>query len=121
MQFLKKILNFYINSSIHVAIAVYAFIRITEMYFKLPNNKNLDYFIFYGTITGYNFVKYAGVAKLHHRSLTEDLKIIQIFSFFCFLATCYYGTQISLKTCNLYCSFCAFNFIVCCSFFKRIS
>ncbi len=98
MKFLKNILNFYLNSSIHVALAVYAFIRITEMYFKLPYNENLDYFIFYGTITGYNFVKYAGVAKLHHKSLTNDLKIIQVFSLLCFLAMCYYGCLIDSKT-----------------------
>ncbi|WP_240614623.1 hypothetical protein [Polaribacter filamentus] len=81
-----------------MAIAVYSFVRITEMYFKLPPNENLDYFIFCGTITGYNFVKYAGVAKLHHKSLTNDLKIIQIFSFLCFLAMCYYGCLIDFKT-----------------------
>ena len=120
MKFLKKILNFYINSSIHVAIAVYAFIRITEMYFKLPNNKNLDYFIFYGTITGYNFVKYAGVAKLHHKSLTNDLKIIQVFSLLCFLAMCYFGYLMDFKNTAFIRSFCGDNRFVCGAFFKRI-
>ncbi len=91
-------LDFYINASIHVALSVYALVRITELYFGLSYNESLDYFIFYGTITGYNFVKYAGVAKLHHRSLTKDLKAIQVFSFFCFLAMCYYGSQISIQT-----------------------
>ena len=98
MKFFKLFFNFYINASIHVALAVYAFVRVTEQYFELDYQEYFNYFIFFATITGYNFVKYAGVAKLHHRSLTEDLKIIQIFSFFCFLATCYYGAQISLKT-----------------------
>ena len=98
MRSLKVVFNFYINASIHVAFAVYALVRITEFYFEIPYNKTLDYFIFYGTITGYNFVKYAGVAKLHHRSLTNDLKIIQVFSLSCFLAMCYYANQIPLKT-----------------------
>lgn len=98
MSWLKNLFNFYINSSIHVAFAVYAFLRVTEFYFDLQYNENLDYFIFFGTITGYNFVKYAGVAKLHHRSLTDSLKTIQVFSFFCFLAMCYYAYQISFKT-----------------------
>ncbi|WP_439130372.1 hypothetical protein [Polaribacter sp.] len=98
MKILKAVFNFYINSSIHVALAVYALLRITEIYFDIPYRKNLNYFIFFGTITGYNFVKYAGVAKLHHRSLTERLKVIQIFSFFCFLALCYFAFQISLST-----------------------
>ncbi|MHB0754358.1 UbiA prenyltransferase family protein [Polaribacter sp. M15] len=98
MNIFKSVFNFYINASIHVALAVYALLRITEMYFDLPYNQNLYYFIFFGTITGYNFVKYAGVAKLHHRSLTDSLKVIQIFSFFCFLAMCYFAYQLQLST-----------------------
>lgn len=98
MNVLKKIVDFYINASIHVAFAVYAFLRITEMYLDLPYQKSLDYFIFFGTITGYNFVKFAGVAKLHHRSLTSDLKIIQLFSLFCFIAMCYYVFLLPLNT-----------------------
>lgn len=98
MRILKLIFDFYINASIHVALGVYAFLRITELYFDLSYNQNLNYFVFFGTITGYNFVKYAGVAKLHHRSLTNDLKAIQIFSFFAFLALCYFAYQIPLVT-----------------------
>ena len=98
MKLLKLVFAFYINASIHVAFAVYAMLRITEIYFDLQYNENLNYFIFFGTITGYNFVKYAGVAKLHHRSLTGGLKIIQVFSFVCFIAMCYYAWQISFNT-----------------------
>ena len=98
MKFFRNVFNFYINASIHVALAVYAFVSITQHYFKLEYHEYLDYFIFFGTITGYNFVKYAGVAKLHHKSLTEDLKVIQVFSFACFLAMCYFGYQIPLRT-----------------------
>lgn len=97
MNIFKKIFEFYINSSIHVSLSTYAFLRITELFFDFPYQKNLDYFIFFGTITGYNFVKYAGVARFHHRSLTKDLRIIQIFSFFCFLAFCYYAYLLPLK------------------------
>lgn len=106
MKILRLIFDFYINASIHVALAVYAMLRVTEIYFDLPYNLNLNYFVFFGTITGYNFVKYAGVAKLHHRSLTDDLKIIQVFSFFCFLALCYFAYQISLQTLYFTIPFC---------------
>lgn len=98
MKFLNIIFDFYINASIHVALAVYALLRITEQYLNLSYNEYLDYFIFYGTITGYNFVKFAGVAKLHHRTLTKNLKIIQVFSLFCFLALCYYAFLIPRNT-----------------------
>jgi 4-hydroxybenzoate polyprenyltransferase len=96
MSLIKQLFNFYINASIHVGMAVYAFVKVTEQYFEFPNNFNLNSAIFFGTITGYNFVKYAGVAKLHHRSLTNNLKIIQVFSLLCFLAMCYFALRLSV-------------------------
>ncbi|MCD8455027.1 hypothetical protein G1K75_11630 [Tenacibaculum finnmarkense] len=98
MNLLKKLFNFYINASIHVALAVCSFVCVTALYFGLEYNKSLLFFIFYATITGYNFVKYAGVAKLYHKSLTRHLKIIQIFSLFCFLMMCFYLTKLNLQT-----------------------
>ena len=85
MRSLKTFFEFYINSSIHVALAVVSLSIISFFNFGIPVNLNLLTFIFFGTITGYNFVKYAGIAKMHHRSLATSLKLIQIFSFFCFL------------------------------------
>jgi hypothetical protein len=98
MRFIKMVFDFYLNASIHVALAVYSFVRVTEMYFDLPYNEYLNYYLFFGTITGYNFVKYAGVAKLHHRSLTGSLKAIQIFSLGSFFAMCFYGYFLPLQT-----------------------
>ena len=95
MTYMKLIFNFYINSSIHVALSVYSLVRITELYAGISHNENLDYFIFYGTITGYNFIKYAGVAKFYHMSLTKNMRLIQIFSFLSFFFLIYYGTKIS--------------------------
>jgi hypothetical protein len=98
MNLLKHLLDFYIGASIHVALAVYCLVKVTEVYFDLPDNENLNYFIFFGTITGYNFIKYAGVAKFYHRSLTKSLQWIQIFSFICFCLLCYFGWLLPLKT-----------------------
>ncbi len=98
MRILKLIFNFYINASIHVALAVYSLTRITEYYFDIPYNENLDYFIFFGTITAYNFIKYAGVAKFYHMSLTKSLRLIQIFSFVCFCLLAYYAWLLPIKT-----------------------
>ncbi len=102
MQAFKNILNFYLNASIHVALAAYSFLRITEFYFELEQHINLGYFTFFSSISGYNFVKYFGIAKFHHRSLTKNLKIIQLFSFVCFLLMCYYGAQLAMRVLLLY-------------------
>ena len=94
MKWFTKLFNFYINSSIHVALAVCALTLITLQEIDKPVSQKLILFIFFGTITGYNFVKYSGVARLHHRSLTDSLKVIQIFSFMCFAAWVYFILQL---------------------------
>lgn len=94
MSILKALFEFYINSSIHVALAVTALTQITGLHFGLHINIELLGFVFFGAITGYNFVKYAGIAQLHHRSLAKDLKAIQIFSFLCFLSLLYFSFQV---------------------------
>ena len=98
MVHLRRFLEFYLNSSIHVALAVYCLSWVTLLIFNIPYNENVLYFNFFATITGYNFVKYFGVAKFHHRSLTKELKIIQIFSFLCFVFMCYYAFQLEKHT-----------------------
>jgi hypothetical protein len=95
MRTLKHILNFYINSSIHVAFAVVAMTWITLIQFEIHDGKVILSFVFYATITGYNFVKYFGVAKFHHRSLATWLKTIQIFSFIAFVGMCYYAIKLN--------------------------
>jgi hypothetical protein len=98
MRLLKQIFNFYLDSSIHVALAVYAMSWITLLEFHIPYDEDVLYFIFCASITGYNFVKYFGLARFHHRSLTNWLKLIQIFSLLCFLLMCYYALQLEVKT-----------------------
>ena len=85
MKILKQLFDFYINSSIHVALAVVSLCVVSYVNFDFSPDSDLLLFVFFGSITGYNFVKYAGIAKLHHSSLAKGLKIIQIFSFFAFL------------------------------------
>ena len=98
MRVIKQFFDFYLNSSFHVALAVYAMSFITLKRFNILYDENILYFIFYATITAYNFVKYFGIAKFHHRSLTQSLKAIQIFSFICFAFLCYYALQLPFKS-----------------------
>ncbi len=95
MKFFKRFFEFYINSSIHVSFAVVALTLITYLSLNIFIDKTLIAFVFFGSITGYNFVKYAEVAGLHHRSLTSSLRWIQIFSFLCFLLMCFFGFNLS--------------------------
>ncbi len=98
MDVLKRIFIFYINSSIHVALGVYALTWVTLLQFGIDYDENSLYFVFYASITGYNFVKYFGVAKFHHRSLAGWLKAIQVFSLVAFIALCYYAIKLETNT-----------------------
>jgi hypothetical protein len=98
MRVLNQIFNFYINSSIHVALAVMAMTWVTFIKFQLNHDFVVLPFVFFATITGYNFVKYFGVAKFHHRSLATWLKAIQVFSFLAFLGTCYYALKLTIDS-----------------------
>lgn len=97
MNPLKALFAFYVNSSIHVAIAICALVGVTQLYLKLQLDWAFYVFIFLGTITGYNFVKYAKVAGLHHRSLAKSLKTIQVFSALCAIGLLLVAYQLPLK------------------------
>ena len=95
MKVLKQLLDFYINSSVHVALAVYALSWVTLKKFDINYDSSVLWFNFYATITGYNFVKYFGIAKWHHRSLASWLRVTQVFSLGCFILMCYYALQLA--------------------------
>tara|TARA_R100001377_G_C3187747_1_gene109258 strand:+ start:901 stop:1734 length:834 start_codon:yes stop_codon:yes gene_type:complete len=98
MRLVKQIVDFYINSSIHVALSVFALSWITLIEYQIPFDTNVLFFIFFASIVGYNFVKFFGLAKFHHRSLSNWLKIIQIMSLVCFLIMGYFIIQLQTKT-----------------------
>lgn len=98
MKGVKQVFDFYLNSSIHVALSVCSLCYITMLEFNLEVDVILLWFVLFATITGYNFVKYFGLAKFHHRSLATWLKYIQIFSFLCFIALTYFTLQLKTRT-----------------------
>ncbi len=97
LKILKSLFRFYINASIHVALAVVALLVFTIFKQDFHLDYSLMSFVFFGSVTGYNFVKYAPVARLHHRSLTNHLRQIQIFSFCCFIGLCISAFLVSFK------------------------
>ncbi|WP_395052377.1 hypothetical protein [Flavobacterium sp.] len=63
MKIFKKLLDFYINSSIHVAIAVFCLLQITTISNNLHPINCFSTTVFFGTIIGYNFLKYFDVFR----------------------------------------------------------
>ena len=63
MKIFQKVFNFYIDSSIHVAFAVYCLVKITVF---SNQSHSIEYFpisVFFGTVLGYNFLKYYAIFR----------------------------------------------------------
>jgi hypothetical protein len=98
MRILKQLLDFYINSSLHVALSVFALVKMTALLFSISSIEPCAFFAFFGTIVGYNFVKYDAVARAQKRQMRSQLKAITLLSLGSFIATAYYFLQLTQKT-----------------------
>ena len=98
MKFLKKIFDFYLNSSIHVACSAFSFVKITQIIFSISTDDAVSYFVFFATIVGYNFVKYDVLVRMRKSPLRLQLKIIALLSFLCLLGTFFFFFQLKLIT-----------------------
>jgi hypothetical protein len=98
MLLIRRFFDFYIQSSLHVAFAVYALIRITFIKLNISYDENVAYFGFYGTIVGYNFIKYDELARVKKIKLTKTFKAIIGLSFISAFITFYYFLELKNAT-----------------------
>ena len=98
MQGLRLFFRFYVKASIHVAFAVISFLYLTTEFLNISLDKNLLYFIFFGTIPAYNMIKYGveGEKYIFRKNATQ--RSIQIVSFLALLISLYFGTFISFTS-----------------------
>jgi len=90
MKVLKSILQFYINSSVHVALSCFALVQITQMVFHISGQDAVCYFVFWGTVVGYNFVKYEELARAKKLQMRKQLRWIGLLTCLSFLLVGYY-------------------------------
>ena len=98
MKFLKQIVAFYINSSIHVALSCFALVNITRLMLNIPNDNSVVCFAFFGTIVGYNFVKFDALVRANKNKMRSQLKAIAAFSFASLLLVIYYYFKLQNST-----------------------
>ena len=98
MKLLKDIFNFYINSSVHVSFAVLAISVITSLEFSVKPPLFIYAFIFFGSIVGYNFVKYSNVLANNFRGGTRPQQHIWIFTIVCLAIGLILSFQLSKAT-----------------------
>lgn len=98
MKDFRKAFDFYIESSIHVALSCFSLVQITQHYFTVSNDNSMAYFAFFGAIVGYNFVKYEALARAKKTLKKNKLKAIAILSFLSLIAVGYYFFQLQRVT-----------------------
>ena len=97
MPLLRKIFKFYLDASIHVALAVVSLYWITLQNLNIPANYSAVFFLWCGTIVCYNFIKY-GVEAEKYLIVTKPYhKSIQIFSFIAFGFAVFFFFQLPSK------------------------
>ncbi len=81
MKLLKRIFDFYIDASIHVALSAFSMFWVSLYFLNISEPvSHLSYFVFFATIPCYNFIKYGVEAKKYLIVATQYHKNIQVLS-----------------------------------------
>ena len=94
----KKLIDFYIYSSIHIALSCFSMVKITAILFHIPNVEELSFFAFFGTVAGYNFIKYDASVRIRKLYISRKLKAIVFVSFLSLVACGYFFLQLKRMT-----------------------
>ncbi len=86
---IKKIFDFYLDASIHVALAIFSLVHVTALTLNITVQIELYFFIFFGSVGCYNFVKFGVEAEKYILVVNTYQKNIQFFSFGCLLVAGY--------------------------------
>lgn len=97
MKLLKRIFNFYLDASIHVAFAICALLHISFQTLNISNDYHLTFFLFFGSISCYNFIKYGVEADKYFLVANQYHKSIQFFSFVTLLIALYHAHFLNFK------------------------
>jgi hypothetical protein len=80
---MKKFQHFfdsYLNTSVHIGFAVLAFAKITQILLSIEANRTSDFVLFFGTILGYNFLKYFEVFRFRKFTVKQNSDIVLVSS-----------------------------------------
>ena len=87
MKVLRKVFDFYIQSSLHVGIAVFCLVKITNLNLGTNTFDNYSILVFFGTVLGYNFLKYYDVYRKgsFHSNKHYGILVVSLLSSISFL------------------------------------
>lgn len=95
---LKRLLDFYVGGSLHVALSAFAMVQVTCIRLGLPMDVAVSGFTFFGTVVGYNFVKYDAIARSGKSGGGMKMRAFILLSFVSFIATAWFFFQMEIRT-----------------------
>lgn len=98
MKFVKQLFDFYLNASVHVALSVYCLLRATAIFNDVELSSHLTFFLFFGTISCYSFIKYGVEAEKYILVSNKYHRSIQIFSILGLIISIYHGFYLKLDS-----------------------
>lgn len=98
MSFMRKLIDFLIHGSVVVAASVFALIQVTRIRIGIPFDEAVSWYGFFGTIVGYNFVKYDAIAREGKAGLGLQMKAFIVLSFASFLGAAYFFLKLEFVT-----------------------
>ena len=98
MKLLKRIFDFYLDASIHVALALFALLEVSSLTLNISHDVHLAMFLFFGTISAYNFIKYGVEAEKYILVANRYQKSIQLFSLASLVFAIYHAYFLPMTT-----------------------
>ena len=99
MLVFKKFFEFYIKSSLHVAFAIFSFVKVVELSLNISSNVFLETAIFSGSVFGYSVLKYYEFWKSTKFSFHKNKSVlgVTIVAFLVFVI-CFFHLKLSFQT-----------------------
>ena len=99
MLVFKKIFDFYIKSSLHVAFAIFSFVKVVELSLNISSNLFLELAIFSGSVLGYTILKYFEFWNSTKFSFYKNKSVlgVTIIAFLVFVI-CFFHLKLSFQT-----------------------
>jgi hypothetical protein len=98
MEWVRRIFDFYLDASLHVALALLSLLYCTAFDLNIPPDRHLAFFLFFGSIGGYNFIKYGVEAEKYLWVVKTYHKYIQIISLLSCAVALYHAFFLNFRT-----------------------
>ena len=98
MSIFRKLIDFYIDASLHIGLAVMSLVYVTLMSTNLSESIGYSFCVFFGTVVAYNFLKYVELIVVKKTITRKMMAIIGItlLSFLAFLF-CFFSLKRSIQ------------------------